>query len=76
MTSNDRRWKEVQEKLLDLDRRLRWLERQARIRVRLVRTDKGDRILVEQLNHTWYSPRYFRKLLEGLEEEKAEGKST
>jgi hypothetical protein len=58
---------ECREKLAELEQRLSRLEEQANIKVRVVKTAKGYKLVLEQICQTWYSPKYFEKVLKSLD---------
>ncbi len=60
--------KKVVKKLDELERRIESLEDNRKTKVRVVDTDKGKRIVLEDRNQTWFSPNYFRKILDNLDD--------
>ncbi len=60
--------KKVVKKLNEIEKRLENLEDNRKTKVRVVDTDKGKRIVLEDRNQTWFSPNYFRKILENIDE--------
>ncbi len=59
----------VIKKLDEIEKRLENLEENRKTKVRVVDTEKGKRIVLEDRNQTWFSPNYFKKILENLSEE-------
>ncbi len=60
--------KKVVKKLNEIENRLENLEENRKTKVRVVDTDKGKRIVLEDRNQTWFSPNYFKKILENIED--------
>lgn len=51
-----------------LESRVDQLEDKTETKVRVVDTDSGKRIVLENRQQTWFSPNYFRKILERIDE--------
>lgn len=58
----------IREEHEDLRRRVDQIEDNTKTRVRVVDTDQGKRIVLENRQQTWFSPNYFRTILERLDE--------
>lgn len=54
----------VKNKIKDLQSEMRNSKPQENINVRKVDTEEGERIVVEYSVQRWYSPAYFRKMLQ------------
>lgn len=52
----------------NIEERVERLEEDRKTKVRVVDTDRGKRIVLENRNQTWFSPNYFRKILERIDE--------
>lgn len=50
-----------------LESRVDQLEEKTETKVRVVDTDNGKRIVLENRQQTWFSPNYFRKILERID---------
>lgn len=50
-----------------LEKRVENLEDANKTKVRVVDTDRGKRIVLENQQQTWFSPNYFRKILERID---------
>ncbi len=50
-----------------LESRVDQLEDKTETKVRVVETDNGKRIVLENRQQTWFSPNYFRKILERID---------
>ncbi|MDY6789479.1 MAG: hypothetical protein SVV03_05975 [Candidatus Nanohaloarchaea archaeon] len=59
----------IEDKLDTLESRIENLEDRTKTKVRVVDTDRGKRIILENRQQTWFSPNYFRKILENIGEE-------
>lgn len=57
-------FKAVKNKIKNLQTEMRNAKPQENINVRKVDTEEGERIVVEYSVQRWYSPKYFRKMLE------------
>jgi len=51
-----------------LESRVDQLEDKTETKVRVVDTDNGKRIVLENRQQTWFSPNYFRKILKRIDE--------
>ncbi|MDY6770599.1 MAG: hypothetical protein SV186_01430 [Candidatus Nanohaloarchaea archaeon] len=51
-----------------LESRVDQLEDKTETKVRVVDTDNGKRIVLENRQQTWFSPNYFRKILERIDQ--------
>ncbi|MDY6774405.1 MAG: hypothetical protein SVS85_04355 [Candidatus Nanohaloarchaea archaeon] len=58
---------EIREELEGLKERVDRIEDNSRTKVRVVDTEQGKRIVLENRQQTWFSPNYFRKILDNLE---------
>ncbi len=58
----------TQEELEELRQRVDQIEDRTRTRVRVVDTDQGKRFVLENRQQTWFSPNYFRTILERIDE--------
>lgn len=57
---------EIEERIKEIERSLARLEKQNKIRVRVVNTAKGKRIILEWTIQSWFSPEYFEKVLKSV----------
>lgn len=57
----------IREQLGELRRRVENIEESTRTKVRVVDTDQGKRIVLENRQQTWFSPNYFRTILERID---------
>ncbi len=63
------RLENLEEGLEEVKTRINQLEEGTETKVRVVDTDNGKKIVLENRQQTWFSPNYFRKILDNLEEE-------
>lgn len=56
----------MDEKLDQIERRVDNIEDKMETKVRVVDTDRGKRIVLENRQQTWFSPKYFEKILENI----------
>ncbi|MCJ7450333.1 MAG: hypothetical protein MUP58_01185 [Candidatus Nanohaloarchaeota archaeon QJJ-9] len=61
--------KSMDERMQELESRISKLEDQNETKVRVVDTDNGKKMVLENRQQTWFSPNYFRKILERMDEE-------
>ena len=54
----------IKQKIENVEQEMRNNKPQENISVRKVSTEKGDRIIVEHSVQRWFSPEYFRKMLQ------------
>ncbi|MDY6777273.1 MAG: hypothetical protein SVU32_01285 [Candidatus Nanohaloarchaea archaeon] len=65
--------KSLDEEIQNLKSRVDQLEEKTETKVRVVDTkDRGKKIVLENRQQTWFSPNYFRKILERIDEEDEE----
>jgi hypothetical protein len=50
-----------------LEKRIEQLEDSNDTKVRVVETDQGERIVLENRQQTWFSPKYFEKILNSID---------
>ena len=63
------RLKSIEEKLERLETRVENIEENNKTKVRVVDTEKGKRIVLEDRQQTWFSPNYFRTILDSIDSE-------
>lgn len=56
------------EKFEQLEKRVENLEEKNKTKVRVVDTENGKRIVLEDRQQTWFSPNYFRTILDSIDE--------
>lgn len=61
--------KSMDERMQELESRISKLEDQNETKVRVVDTDNGKKMVLENRQQTWFSPNYFRKILKRMDEE-------
>jgi hypothetical protein len=54
-----------------LEKRVENLEEDKKTKVRVVDTDNGKKIVLENRQQTWFSPNYFRKILDRIDGDEA-----
>jgi galactose-1-phosphate uridylyltransferase len=59
---------ELREEVESVKDRVEQLEEKSKTKVRVVDTEQGKRIVLENRQQTWFSPNYFRKILDNLDE--------
>lgn len=57
----------IRGELEELKNRVEQIEDNSRTRVRVVDTEQGKRIVLENRQQTWFSPNYFRTILERID---------
>ena len=57
------------EKFEEIEARVENLEDKNKTKVRVVDTEKGKRIVLEDRQQTWFSPNYFRTILDSIDSE-------
>lgn len=60
---------DVEAQIAELEDRIEHLETTNETDVRVVETDNGPRIVLEDRQQTWFPPKYFRKILDRLDDE-------
>lgn len=60
---------DVETRIEELEQRIETLENQHEIDVRVVDTDSGKKIVLEDQKQRWLSPKYFQTILDDIEDE-------
>lgn len=58
--------KEFHDDFSQIENRVENIEDKMETKVRVVDTDRGKRIVLENRQQTWFSPKYFEKILENI----------
>lgn len=59
---------DITQRIDTLEKRVEQLEDSNDTKVRVVETDQGERIVLENRQQTWFSPKYFEKILDSIGE--------